>query len=127
MKGAKPTIVTDEEAITDIPPAPEWFSQGAREEWERVTPMLVQRRILTVADLGSLENYCVSIGRVREIEKRLSDVSARTNADVFSKLFRTQDKAMQSARLLAAELGLTPVSRSRQGLRGGIDDDSLLD
>ncbi len=39
-----------------------------------------------------------------------------------------QSDAMTRARLLAAELGLTPVSRSRPTIReDASDDDSLLD
>ena len=36
---------------------------------------------------------------------------------------RVQDKAMASARQLAAELGLTPVSRSRPAIREEDDQD----
>ncbi|MBN9345619.1 MAG: P27 family phage terminase small subunit, partial [Devosia sp.] len=46
-------------------------------------------------------------------------------------LLRAQDKAMATARQLAAELGLTPVSRSRPGIReeeeGDDDADNPLD
>ncbi|WP_246799272.1 P27 family phage terminase small subunit [Bradyrhizobium sp. CCBAU 51753] len=86
-------------------------------------PELSARRILTTADLGSLEHYCTAHGRVRELEKLL-------RGGIDPKLFRMQDKAMVTARQLAAELGLTPVSRSRPAVRGdgtdeGDDDNPL--
>ena len=85
-------------------------------------PELAKRRILTTADLGSLESYCVSIGRVRDLEMLL-------RAGIDPKLFRMQDQAIKTARQLAAELGLTPVSRSRPAVRGNDnegDDDNPL-
>ena len=73
MKGRKPkTIKTaPEDAITEAPRAPAWLSHFARAEWKRVTPILVARGVLTHADLGSLENYCVAIGTVRECQMAL--------------------------------------------------------
>jgi phage terminase small subunit len=82
-------------------------------------PLLVERRILTDADMGGVENYCVAIGYVREIEK-----ARRGTSDIDPKLFRMQDKAIQTARQLAAELGLTPVSRSRPSIREDADDEA---
>ncbi len=124
MKGTKPHLRSDRDAVRKSLPAPKWMSDEARVEWRRVMPILVERRILTTADLGSLENYCVSTGRIRSIE---TEMQATSDPELRVKLFRVQDKAMQSARLLAAELGLTPVSRSRPAIREDEDADSLLD
>ena len=119
MKGTKPRLVIDNDPVTRVPAPPSWLSPEAKKEWRRVMPEMVKRRILTTADLGSLENYCTATGRVRELEKRLQD-------GFDAPLFRAQDKAMATARLYAAELGLTPVSRSRPSVReGGNDDDDL--
>lgn len=122
MRGTKPQLQQDAEPI-EVGTAPQWLSEQARKEWDRVMPILTERRILTEADLGGLENYCICIGRVRETE---AHIQGSTDAELRVKLFRVQDKAMASARLLAAELGLTPVSRSRPAIRednnGGEDD-----
>ena len=130
MKGTKPSMKTDKSAIRSIQPPPKWLSADAKAEWKKVFPSLVERRILTVADLGSLENYCVAIGTIREMERKL-----QVEGYVFvteSGLKRhpataIRSEAMTQARLLAAELGLTPVSRSRPAIRDDEDDDSLLD
>lgn len=119
MKGAKPQLVIDNDAMKKAPPAPGWLSSEAKKEWRRVVPILLERRILTRGDLGSLENYCIAMGRVREFE---ADMQAETDASTKVKIFRAQDKSMASARLLAAELGLTPVSRSRPAVREKADD-----
>jgi P27 family predicted phage terminase small subunit len=122
MKGTKPHLVMSNDAVTRAPAPPSWLSLDAKKEWRRILPTLVKRRILTTADLGSLENYCTALGRVREVERLLQ---GETDKEAFGKLFRIQDKAMATARLYAAELGLTPVSRSRPSIREDEDDDDL--
>ncbi|MBL4928791.1 phage terminase small subunit P27 family [Fuscibacter oryzae] len=113
MKGTKPQMKQDAAAV-DILPAPAWLAADAQNEWDRVMPVLSERRILTVADLGILENYCICIGRVRATE---ATIQTETDSGSLLKLIRVQDKAMASARQHAAELGLTPVSRSRPAMR----------
>lgn len=116
MKGTKPHMVQANDAIDKKIAAPSWLSADAKAEWKRVFPSLVSRKILTNADLGGLENYCIAIGRVRQIEKALQ-------GGFEEKLVRAQDKAMTTARQLAAELGLTPVSRSRPTMRDDNNED----
>lgn len=122
MKGRKPELMADANALDASTRPPSWLGKHAKAEWRRVMPELTRRRILTVADLGSLESYCVAMGRVRQLEGLL-----RTEIDL--KLLRAQDKSMVTARQLAAELGLTPVSRSRPAVRDNDnegDDDNPL-
>jgi P27 family predicted phage terminase small subunit len=116
MKGRKPQLAADANALDASTKPPTWLSKHAKAEWRRVMPELAKRRILTIADLGSLESYCVAMGRVRQLEALL-----RTEIDL--KLLRAQDKSMVTARQLAAELGLTPVSRSRPAVRDNDDQD----
>jgi len=121
MKGRKPEMRQEKyENIAHLNDAPNWLAPAAQDEWARVIPILIERRILTEADLGNLENYCIAIGRVREFE---AAIQTETDTELTLKLFRAQDKAMASARQLSAELGLTPVSRSRPALREDRDDE----
>jgi P27 family predicted phage terminase small subunit len=128
MRGTKPHLVIDNEAVSTSPPAPAWLSKDAKLEWKRVIPVLVKRRILTTGDLGSLENYCTAMGQVRRAECHLQTYGDLI--DVEGTLKRNpsvgiQADAMTRARLLGAELGLTPVSRSRPAIREDGDDDDL--
>jgi P27 family predicted phage terminase small subunit len=116
MRGRKPELAADADALDAALRPPVWLSKHSKAEWRRVMPELTKRRILTTGDLGSLESYCIAIGRIRELEKLL-------RAGIDPKLFRMQDKAMVTARQLAAELGLTPVSRSRPAVRDNDNDD----
>ena len=119
MKGTKPAMRQAEKPLPAVE-APDWLAEDARREWDRVMPVLTERKILTDADLGGLENYCICIGRVRETEAL---IQAGQEPEVMLKLARLQDKAMASARQLAAELGLTPVSRSRPAIREDGDNE----
>lgn len=119
MKGTKPQLREAETPLHTVEP-PRWLAAEAKAEWKRVMPDLVERRILTNADLGGLENYCICIGRCRQMEKA---IQKEADPEMQLKLIRVQDKAMASARQLAAELGLTPVSRSRPAIREDDDRD----
>jgi len=122
MRGTKPAMQTEKQALPEVT-APDWLSADAEAEWQRVMPVLVDRRILTAADLGGLENYCIAIGTVREMERHLQTYGHVIEAEGAFKrnpAVGIQSDAMTRARLLAAELGLTPVSRSRPAMR---DDD----
>ncbi|CAM3387539.1 phage terminase small subunit P27 family [Paracoccus nototheniae] len=119
MKGTKPQL-READAPLEATEAPGWLSDAAREEWARVMPVLVERRILTDADLGGLESYCICIGRVRQMEAL---IQAESDATAMLPMIRAQDKAMVTARQLGAEMGLTPVSRSRPAIRDEDDQD----
>lgn len=121
MRGARPRLVVIDGNKTTFPPAPEWLSKIAKQEWTRVQPLLEAKHYLTDLDLAGLENYCVAQGRVRECE---ADIVGCNNLDTKAKLWRMQKQAMDAARQLASELGLTPVSRSRAPMR---DDDLFGD
>ena len=130
MRGAKPTMKTDSGAISRNMSAPGWLSNDAKAEWRRVFPILRERRILTVADLGSLENYCTAVGQVREMERTLQSeghIYVGESGPKRHPATAIQADAMTRARLLAAELGPTPVSRSRPAIQDDPDADSLVD
>ena len=119
LRGEKPAIERDSSALTKAPSAPKQLSAYARAEWKRIMPGLIERGIITRGDLGGVEDYCRARGLVREIEDNL-----RASGEIDMRLCRLQDKAMQTARQLAAEYGLSPVSRARVGSSSASDDDA---
>lgn len=138
MRGAKPKIKDDIDALEDLPPS-DWLSDDAKDEWRRILPMLAKRRILTDADLGTFENYCLAQGTVREMEReiqRLGHVQKvyKIDKDGNSLMIGVrknpavsiQSDAMTRARLLAAELGCTPVSRSRPAVDDSEGNDDMF-
>lgn len=138
MRGTKPHIKLERDALENMP-APDWLADEAKAEWRRILPILAQRRIMTEADLGTFENYCIATGTVREMEREIQKlghiqkvykvdkegnsllISVRKNPAV-----SIQSDAMTRARLLAAEIGCTPVSRSRPTIDDNDGEDDLF-
>lgn len=116
-RGRKPTLHPDDDALTKAPPVPKHLAPQAKAEWRRIMPQLINRRIITRADLAGVENYCICIGTVRQIEEQ------RAGGAIDVKLFGVLNRAAQTARQLAAEYGLTPTSRTRIGNARQDDDD----
>ncbi|BCH60415.1 terminase [Agrobacterium vitis] len=116
LRGVKPALTPDRAPLTKAPSAPKWMTDEARAEWKRIMPRLIEDRIITKADLTGVENYCVAVGRVREIE------TIFRSSGLDKTLFGMQNRAMQTARQLAAEYGLSPVSRARVGTAADVDD-----
>ena len=128
MRGRKPAAILSGTGTVDAAPkAPSWLSKDAKAEWNRVVPILIERRTLTEADLGTLESYVTATGTVRECQRAIAKdglfvVDAKGSLKRHPAL-GVQNASMTTARLCAAELGLTPVSRSRPSIR----DDSAED
>lgn len=124
LRGVKPALTRDRDPLTKTPPVPRYFNDYAKAEWRRVMPRLIEDRIITKADLGGIEDFCVARGRIREIE----DLFRAAGGAPDKVLFGMQNRAMQTARQLAAEYGLSPTSRARvQGQTEEQDDDNPLD
>ncbi|MBB5723201.1 phage terminase small subunit [Loktanella ponticola] len=121
LRGVKPPVSRSKDALTKAPQVPSYFSPYAAAEWKRIMPRMIKDRVLTKADLAGVENYCMMIGTVREIETN----RALNAGDIDPKLFGVQNRAAQTARQLAAEYGLTPTSRARIGSNS--DDDAVDD
>jgi len=124
LRGVKPGLAPDAEALVKVPPAPSYLSSQAKAEWKRIMPQLIARRILTRADLAGVEAYASAVGICRQIEEQR--VQAGGIIDKVS--FGIWNRAAQTARQLAAEYGLTPTSRARIGSAapdGPGDDDPL--
>lgn len=119
LRGVKPQAKQTKDALTKAPPVPSYFSVFAAAEWKRIMPRLIKDRVLTKADLAGVEHYCLMIGVVREIE-----TNGSLNAgDIDPKLFGVQNRAAQTARQLAAEYGLSPISRARINTAGDDSDE----
>lgn len=116
MKGCKPRLrlVEDGAVPPRCPGAPAWLSAAAKREWRRIAPVLQNRRLLDADTLATIESYCVAVGTVRETEEILirdGRVIETDGGPVVHPATRLQVTAMREARLLAAELGVTPYRR----------------
>lgn len=132
MRGTKPNLAADPKGMGAIPRPSPWLSKDAKAEWRRVVPLLVERRILTDADLGTLELYCNARGVALQAQRELA-ASGLVFVTTSGQVKRNPAAGIVAefsglALRLAAELGLTPVSRSRPAIRDdeGDDEDEAL-
>lgn len=119
MRGRKPqTIAPGSSPVNRVPKAPDYLPIDGKAEWKRVAPILIkERRTLTVADLATLENYCLAVGTMREARRVLNAEGLVTDSGKRHPAFGIMNSAQTTQRLCATELGLTPVSRSRPAIR----------
>lgn len=124
MKGRKPAQIIAGK-MHYVPPPPAWLSRLGKAEWRKVTPILVERGHLTDADLGTLAAYADAAGQLAEATRlvnREGMVVATANGPRKHPAISIQINARNQVRQLAAELGLTPVSRSRPSVRNEPDE-----
>ncbi|MCA0996309.1 phage terminase small subunit P27 family [Alloyangia pacifica] len=119
LRGIKPSLTPDGEALTKAPTAPKYLGQQAKAEWKRIMPQLIARRIITQGDLAGVEAYCVAAGAARQIAETMTASGGLPDL----KLGGLQIRYMQAARQLAAEYGLTPTSRARIGSNAPEEDE----
>ena len=127
MRGRKPSaIVTGSRPVTTVPRPPALLSKEAKAEWKRVAPILIdERKTLTEADLATLVNYCIAVGTMWQAHCLLNTEGLVRADGKKHPAFSILNNAQTTQRLCAAELGLTPVSRSRPAMRNeGTDDDN---
>lgn len=119
------------DAIQSVPKPPNWLTTEAKAEWRRVMPGLVERRILTPADMAAVEMYCAAVGDALRARKTIAaEGTTTTNRLGETKrhpAYSTLREMTGEARRWAAELGLTPASRSRVTTEAPEDDDASAD
>lgn len=97
-------------AALNIPPASLSEKSLARTEWLRLAPELIEKGVLTTGDLVIFEQYCRLVGDVAEYEELVRTLG-RPKAHrlgYVNYLLKLRAQLKQ----YAAELGLTPSSRS---------------
>jgi P27 family predicted phage terminase small subunit len=116
MKGGKPRtplkLVASGAGKRSTYRCPDWLPPDAKAEWQRAVRDLSSRGLMFEGALASLEAYVLSVAQIRQCQKILADTPIADDEGNHP-AYHAQQKAIQSARLLAVELGLTTVSRTR--------------
>lgn len=107
--------------VIELPPgcpeAPEWLSEIARDEWNRIIGVLVTTGIVTEADLAVMAGYCQSwsdyITAVMDINKNGTTLTSETGVIKPNPALGIMDKAWTRCLRAATELGITPSSRGK--------------
>ncbi len=89
-------------------------------------PVLVERRVLSPADLHAVERFCEAASDIVDARAAIAQhgayVENRLGELKRNPAFATLREATGESRRWAAELGLTPSSRSRAGTHEDSDD-----
>lgn len=136
MRGSKPNlenvIPMKGDHVRRAPPAPDHLDEHAREVWERLAPILINKGRLEPEYEDSFAAYCVMAGHVvamsHEISMMGSWYEAKTRNGVQQKHrapWVQLTQAVVGMNQLAARFGLTPVDEAR--LKSGGQGDLFAD
>jgi P27 family predicted phage terminase small subunit len=105
------------EPVTTLPDAPDWLGDDGVVEWKRVGQELLEKNVLTLADLPSFAGYCASLERAIGAERALQhgDYVITTPAGFGQARpeIAIARQAWAEVRKFAQEFGMTPSSRTR--------------
>ncbi|MEU5036568.1 phage terminase small subunit P27 family [Streptomyces rubiginosohelvolus] len=111
-------------AFVRVPPeAPEWLTDEARAEWDRVLPGLARLELLKPEDRAALAAYCEAWATFRqatEVVKREGLTIEARQGKLTHPAVGIARAAGREVRAWAAHFGLTPSSE--QALSRGADD-----
>lgn len=98
---------------------PDELTGEARVEWDRIASKLSARGQVSDVDRGALIAYCAKYGQWRELEveaaKHPNVVKVPSGYPIPNPLIGMANKVYTLMQKAAAELGITPSSRSRVG------------
>lgn len=132
---ARPHHRREPKAATGIPAPPSHLTAGERELWDYYCPLLASAKVLTLQDRDTLAQFVEARDQVSQIKALQSDADYRRvlvstvidgagneRVRVETNPLDVQRRAWtDKARLCAAELGLSPMSRARVSTVGGED------
>jgi P27 family predicted phage terminase small subunit len=120
-----------------LPSCPERLTGAARDEWERLVPILTEMGVGTDADASALELLCETWGRYvearqHEVKGGMVWMSGKKSDSglpsfVYSPYGAIATKLIGHLRAMYAAFGLTPSSRSGIAADKRTTDDELAD
>ena len=120
MRGSRirgPHVKGGIEAAPGVPPAPAWMCDVAREEWDRIVPMLESSRIMSPRHQQTLAAYCDAVADMVLADRELQEHGATIVDDrgrVSNHPAWTRKRDARTAMLkFAAEFGLTASALAR--------------
>ena len=94
----------------ESPEPPDFLLPAARDEWDRIVPILIDLKMISKTDQVAIALYCQTWGRILEVENILK---GDLDADTHLKYLRISNSLNDQARKFITEFGLSPASRSR--------------
>ena len=109
------------DVVSNLPEAPSWLSNIAKEQWLKVTQQLFNLQMLHEVDLILIESYCNEIALYKECEielrnsKRIDEFTSSEGMVLrrqANPLVKRKNDALNNALKIASQFGLTPVARA---------------
>lgn len=99
---------------------PDYFNVTARNEWERIVPVLKKDLPLSEADYGMLVSYCLAFARIESAEREIRNkgvfFTRKNGSKATNPAVSMQSQAMKDLKAAATALGITMIERSRIAL-----------
>jgi P27 family predicted phage terminase small subunit len=115
--GKRPIRKDEPQLEVQEPEIPAHLDEVAREEWERLVPILKQMRVLTIADRIALGNLCQAYSTLIAAQKNLAQAGllykTRSGYIQQSPLLGIINQQVRIISSISGEFGLTPGARVR--------------
>jgi P27 family predicted phage terminase small subunit len=102
---------------TAEPPCPSWLPAGAKREWSRLVPELLELGVLSRVDRDALAGYCIAVDNLRVATETIAEEGRYQKTpngyQAEHPAVAAQKRALETIRKFGAEFGLTPASRTR--------------
>ncbi len=122
-RGRKADLKAVDGGLSGVPKAPACIPVDLVPEWDAIGRDMVERKILTTPSLGLLESYLVARWTVRQCQQAIVEhgllVSTAHGMRKPNPASGLLSKALEAVARLAAELGISPAARSKQGFGSG--------
>lgn len=108
-RGDEPTLEVG------APPCPPSLKGDARKEWGRACRILQTMRVVTEADLATLEPYCRLFAEYRDLQRRCDKMLKDTPGEFpnYPQVFALRNSALDRMTKYAEKLGFSPADRAR--------------
>lgn len=100
-----------------IPERPKFLTGEGKKEWERIAPLLADKKCLTDWDRAMLTAYCKEwadyVYLSRKVKPKDYLVQTINGNLIQNPLIAVRNRALKNCKEIAAEFGLSPSSRTR--------------
>jgi P27 family predicted phage terminase small subunit len=97
--------------------APEYLTEGARAEWNRLAPELLKIGLLTVADITTFAGYCTAFDRWQTAERNIHEstmvLETATGYPMINPWVTISKQQQLQMIKFASELGISATARAR--------------
>lgn len=121
--GRRPVGDGEPQPEVRAPDCPPHLSPAAKEEWDRIMPILLRLRLVTEIDTAALALYCQAYGRWQEAEAKITAmkaaggdglmVKAPSGYPIQNPYLAIANRAMEDCYKYLQQFGLSPSARTR--------------